>query len=574
MNDIKILLKKDALRIFSPIVNLKNKSKSKEQKNKLIMWIILIPSFIILFKTMTEFVNFMYDAFKSANRVSDIFELVLFSSIFLLILNVLPYTLSKLYHNKENEFTLSLPIKGKNIITTTMIEMLILEIMWMLVFFLPAMIRFSKDNPVPFTYYLGNIISISFYLLGIVAIVSFIWIVMMRALSKFGKIKYVLQIIFMFITVSVIIGIQKISSASAMSSVNPERMNNIQNSSQSIINKISTFMPQNDIVLKPLYEFNTTTMITSLVFSIAFGIILTIVFSNLAYKPWLKGYNNYQTSNVKKIKKEKISKYVKYKEKSLISTLIKKELLNIVKTPVYFFNIAFGGIIFPVIMFIPLLTNDNIRQRVANFPKFKEVATQFGLSNLDLFCISILLGIVLGFLFCLGGSSVSTSISREGKQIYLMQSLPIKAREQVLSRIIAGTILSVMEALPISIILLIFLKAPIYLLLFITLGSLIPSYAINSYCLLVDILKPKLEWTDPQGAVKQNFNALINLLVNFGYIALNVWTFKTLLDGRSFNVDSLYITCILLIAINIFVSVIFYFIDTNVWKDKISKYNL
>ncbi len=573
MNELKLILKKDFIKIFSPIINIRNKTKSKESRNKIIIWIVLIPSFIILFKTIGEFVSFMYDSFLSVGKVESIFNLVLFSSIFMLLLNVLPYSLSKLYYNKDIEFTLSLPINGKNILISSMIQMLILETFWVLILFLPAMIKIARARSFPLIYYLANIVNILFYLLGLLAIVSLLWIVIMKFLSKFSKIKALLQIIFMFATIVLVLLMQKVSTLGRMNIV--ENSANIaQNHSLISIDKFIEYMPQNTIVLKPFYDFNASSILIALVFSIAFGILLTIIASHLAYKPWLAGYNNFKISNVKKIKKEKLRKYIKYKEKSIIFTLIKKEVLNIVKTPVYFFNIAFAGILIPIMLIIPIVSKEGIRNKLAAIPELSVITSELGISNFELTCITIVAGMAIGMLFCMGGTSVSTSVSREGKQIYLMQALAISPKEQVFSRVIAGTVLSLLESLPLLIIIIVFLKAPIYLFLFLIIGVLIISLAVNSYCLLIDIIKPKLLWKDPQGAVKQNFNVVINILINFGYIALTVWLFKTLMDNNVFSFASFHIFMLIELAINFAIIVTFMILNIKTWKNRISKYNV
>ena len=47
---------------------------------------------------------------------------------------------------------------------------------------------------------------------------------------------------------------------------------------------------------------------------------------------------------------------------------------------------------------------------------------------------------------------------------------------------------------------------------------------LNTMTLIIDVLRPKLEWNNPQEAIKQNMNALLSMLlslISYGIIGRN-----------------------------------------------------
>jgi ABC-2 type transport system permease protein len=119
--------------------------------------------------------------------------------------------------------------------------------------------------------------------------------------------------------------------------------------------------------------------------------------------------------------------------------------------------------------------------------------------------------------------TASTSLSREGKTFWVSKMIPVPPRRQVYAKFLtamgvasAGLLLSVAM-------LLIFLKMDIRqcaLSLALAFLGTIPVTAVN---MLPDIVKPKLNWTNPYEAVKQNMNVITSMLaacILTGFIVL------------------------------------------------------
>jgi ABC-2 type transport system permease protein len=177
-----------------------------------------------------------------------------------------------------------------------------------------------------------------------------------------------------------------------------------------------------------------------------------------------------------------------------------REIKYLLRTPVYLFNSLAILVIVPVILVIPLISGgalttliDSLRSEI---PRLVQVSALAGF-------------IAMMALFT---PAASSSYSREGSQFWISQVIPVSAKEQVNGKILYSYMMS---ALSIPLVLLVsFVLLPLglaELLLVIVIGLLasLPAIVVS---LLIDLLRPYLNWDNPQKPIKQNINVLIAML--------------------------------------------------------------
>ncbi len=177
-----------------------------------------------------------------------------------------------------------------------------------------------------------------------------------------------------------------------------------------------------------------------------------------------------------------------------------REIKYLLRTPVYLFNSLAILVIVPVILVVPLISGgalttliDSLRSEI---PRLVQVSALAGF-------------IAVMALFT---PAASSSYSREGSQFWISQVIPVSAKEQVNGKILYGYMMS---ALSIPLVLLVsFVLLPLglaELLLVIVIGLLagLPAIVVS---LLIDLLRPYLNWDNPQKAIKQNINVLLAML--------------------------------------------------------------
>ncbi len=136
------------------------------------------------------------------------------------------------------------------------------------------------------------------------------------------------------------------------------------------------------------------------------------------------------------------------------------------------------------------------------------------------------LGIVLiatfSIAFFLGGANgtTSTSISREGQELFVKKYLPVSYRQQLTAKVLSGFILGGIGVLMLVLSAVFLLKLSLWTALLIMLTAWMPILLTSITGLLIDLYNPKLDWDSEQKAVKQNVNVLYNMLIGLIFAGL------------------------------------------------------
>ena len=108
----------------------------------------------------------------------------------------------------------------------------------------------------------------------------------------------------------------------------------------------------------------------------------------------------------------------------------------------------------------------------------------------------------------------STSLSREGRTIWITKMIPVSARQQVNSKLIVSMLASALGIVTTGIIMVVFFKLPILWVLGAAIVGLIASVPMVALSLLLDVFHPKLIWNSEQEAMKQNMNGGLGMLLS------------------------------------------------------------
>lgn len=177
-----------------------------------------------------------------------------------------------------------------------------------------------------------------------------------------------------------------------------------------------------------------------------------------------------------------------------------REIKYLLRTPVYLFNSLAVLVIVPVVLIIPLISGGSLTSLIDGLNY--EIPRLFQVASLA------------GFIALMGlfTPAASSSFSREGRLFWISQVIPVSAREQVNGKILYSYIISAFSIpLVLMVSLIILPMGVVELVLVIGLGLLacLPAITVS---LLIDLIRPYLDWDNPQKAIKQNINVLFAML--------------------------------------------------------------
>lgn len=198
------------------------------------------------------------------------------------------------------------------------------------------------------------------------------------------------------------------------------------------------------------------------------------------------------------------SKKRSYKKGAPAAAFYRKEIKTILRSPVYTLNCLINIVLAPVAAFLLGSKSSAMEQVLAGLHIQPE--------QTDFFFLMMML--VMGLALMALNYTPSTSISREGKCLWIPEIVPVPLKSQVKGRLAAAVLFYVLSGALFVVIFGILLKIRIfymiYGLLIVFAGSL--PYACAG--LAVDLAHPKLIWDKEAEAVKQNFNGMLGMLLS------------------------------------------------------------
>lgn len=550
MRELKLLLKKDFYLSFTgPFKKAKAKNKGLRGYLQLVLIGILFIYFLFLYFAL--FSGIILPGIKRGQS-QNILSFFTIANSFVAIIFTVAGIISKIYFSNDVKILLSLPIRRNNIFMSKILVSIIDICGLCLLGLIPIFYGTLKYTDINFFTMFG-ILFLNFSNICLtLSLISFLIVVFMKIFGGRGNLKNFLQIIGFLLIMFLSFGPQIIINRFFASGVNIDY--------EKLLNLMKFIFPQ-IFILSKIYTLNNFLSlilgIGALIFAFCIFYFLSFPLSRLMTEGVLK---NEVTANKK-------AHRTKNKKTSASFAIGKKDLLNIVKTPVYFFNIGITGIIFPLIFFI------NMTARKENFEKLRDLLSnlnRYGLENFDLF-------IIFAFLFFLYSIFLQpltlTSFTREGKSIYLMQTLPISYEDQIRGRLFASLFFQMLNILPMIFLIGYISGFKLINIFAMFLGGIAGSFFSSIFGLLFGIIYPKFDWDNPQQAVKKNFSIFIFNLISLGIIGLLIIFIYLLF--KKFNLDFNIIKILILILILCFLilSIFLKKRSKDLLREKLPSYN-
>ena len=243
-----------------------------------------------------------------------------------------------------------------------------------------------------------------------------------------------------------------------------------------------------------------------------------------------------RTSNKKKVTS---------KQRSILMNIISKETKKFFGVTIYVFNNGFGVIMMALAGIAVVIFKDNLNAFLGEFVAL----------GID---IEVVLLLLLGFLISTVFTS-AISLSLEGKNFWVLKSLPIKASTVMFGKMLFNVILTLPVAL-----FAIFMSG--YALALNVFNVLIMMVFIASLCFLssglgsiINLHFPKFNFVSETEVVKQSIGAFLGMLSSWLILTINGFIYYYL-----FGVFSFFVLVLLLSILNILLFVgVFYYIKVR-----------
>lgn len=477
----KTLLKKQFLEINSFYFQ-DRKTGKRRSKGGMIAFIVLYAwLFIFLGFTFFGVAAMLGETFFALGMNWLYFAFMGTISVFLGVFGGVFNTFNMLYKAKDNELLLSLPVKPRAILGSRMIAAYAMSLMYEAVAFVPTVIYYwisVKPNAARVVFPLLFVFILGIFVLTLVCVLGYIVAAVSSRLTK--KKSFITTLVSLVLFGAYYVVCFKINDLLTVAAANTEKLSAAVKS-----------------YAAGLYAFGLAAD-GSVLWFIAVTAAIIALFAVL-YALMSKTFIKIATAN--RAAKKAVYKEAPVKENNIKQALFKKELKRFLASPTYMLNSALGAPIMIIAGVILLVKSSyltgTIAEISAEMPQIKAM-------------IPVIFILIVGF--CAGtGSITAPSLSLEGKNLWLLQSLPINpadifnAKQRLHITVIAPPAVFATVCCGIA------LKLDFTLILYSAIFSVALVQFLSAFGLFLNIKKPNFDWTNETIVVKQSMPVMIAL---------------------------------------------------------------
>lgn len=485
-------------------------SFSKKKKFSIGMIILYLFLLVYLGGVMGVLSYQVLDLLKAIDQTAIFITLLMAGNLLMTFFETVISSMNILYFSKDNEYILPLPFKAPEIVAAKINTLLFFSYFLELVLAIIPFTVYGVTVGAPWFFYVAMIIVALIQPIAPV-ILSSLLVMILMSFSKVVKNKGLLQILGMLFIFAFSIGISLISSSS--SEISSSALVQMLMSTNGLVQAYRGVFPTLGFAIDALCATNLLDCLISLVLLIGVSALIYFAFITLSQKLYFRGvvgclYSSSGTS------KKKIDTKTAYRTSGLSFSYVAKEFKSLLRNTVYLTQIALPSIIVPIIMVVVFyfsFSNGvsqgggdmNIIFQVVREPEFATIIYAI------IMCYSLFTSLYIYVSI--------TAISKDGSSAIFMKYIPVSFAKQCIYKAIPNFLFLMLDEV-FTIILCAILKMPIEIII-ISVMTFIPYSILHSLIgVLIDLRKPKLNWSSEMQLVKQNFRiffislfAIINL---------------------------------------------------------------
>ena len=526
--------------------------------------VLSILSFIIVFGTLStamaiasSYIIYRLRIIKQMNAFTNI---LLLMNFFILFAESIFETLNSLYFSKDLKQFLTMPIKPWKLILAKIINIIKSEYMMeLLMLFIPMCVYgyydFFREIP-DLLYFTYTIIVLLLLPVIPIFITSLIVSIIMRATHKIKNKNKVLYIV----AILTIIAVSMIGMNFKNDSI---RINyRIVDFTDMLLrtNGMSEDLSEKFIFLKPIMNimnnYDNFDGLKNLLLFVAETIGIAGICLTLMSKIYLKGaigtvVGNGQSNNIQKTGRLTLKDVTK---KNKVFTYIIKEIKTLIRTPIFAIQCIIMPTLYPLIVYF-IIMGFAFFSRYLDYNLLEAINSKF--NNIQ----GLIVFIGVGQVFFMMNFTSIIAISRDGFNSKFMKFIPIELSKQFNIKSRLGIALNTIPAILMTIFFNSITHNIINSLLIFAILMLLNIMG-EKLKIIIDLMKPWLDWKTEYAMMKQNTNVFYELF--YTLIVLGV----LFLFGRIINnmVAFLLTIAILLLVLNIVINILIYKKQKNLFS--------
>jgi ABC-2 type transport system permease protein len=513
----KALLKKQLIELSSFII-LDRKTGKKRTTGKSVMYILL---YLVLFFTI-GFTFFGMGTTLAEVAVSfdlDWFYFA-FAGIITLMLGVFGdvfNTYSTVYRPKDNDLLLSMPIKPSMILTVRMFSVYLIGLLYEAAVMIPMSIAYwmnAEITPLRIILPILFLFILNFLVISITCVLGWIVAIVANKLKNKAIVTSVMTV--GFIAIIYFLSFQMQNLAYTLSE-------NIQGISSSIQTSVYPLYVMGKGVSGDIPFFLLFTLFCVLIAAITLY-VMSRSFIKLATTSHSEKKNKYKEQTTK--------------QNSIQNALVKKELLKFRSSSAYLLNSGLSLFILPVLGIVAVVMKSTIN-------------TTLGQAYAELPALQNAMPVIITAAVCLtaGMDTIAApSVSLEGKNLWILKSMPIPTYEILLAKQQPHVILNSIASAVASILLGIAFNFDLPIIIFMIVCTSVFNMVTAKICILLGLKFAILSWTMEAIAIKQNIGTMLALFAALVLTLIIGGAYFAVMNKLTVNIYLIIVIAVLVLA--------------------------
>lgn len=516
-------------------------NKKTSKAGKVILYGILLVYLMAIF----GFISYgLITTLQQVQQESMVIGIFLLGLALLTIIQSIVSATNVFYFSKDLEYILPLPLKPREILISKLNVILVTEYIMELIFAVAPIIVYGVLTSAGAMFYIISLLVLVIFPIIPILIATFI-IMLIMSFSKGVKNKDRFKLIapLLGITLALVLSF----SMSGTSEISDEDIINAVTQANSMVEMISDTLP----VIKPAINAIVNSSFIEFLKLLGITAICYIVFILIGNKLYFRGAVGNLSSGAKK-GKNITGKDIK--TNSIGKSYVAKEFKMLFKNPIFFVQCVLPSVLMPIVFLGIFLVSIYSNNSPESINEFRDVLSGVIETPIGLAVVIAITEFLTSMLYI-----APTAISRDGQNAIFMKYIPVPYYKQLVYKGIPNIIFGTVT----SIIVLVF----IYLVARTSWDFLLTAFALNLVLLilqtmlmeLVDLRKPKLEWSTEYAVVKQNLNLLWPFVLNLLEIGI------LFIVSVPLSFTNYFITATILLVLHIIIT---YFVNRYMYKNQ------
>ena len=481
---IKLLVKNRIKSVLASIVGREKGGKTvKASMGKIILFAFLYLYIAVVFVGLSAMMAFSLGAVLIPMGASwlyyGIFMLATLSVVF--IFSIFE-TKSELFEGKDNELLLSMPIRPRDVVASRVSIVLIYNYLETLIVMAPAIVAyaiFSSGDPVGIIGGVAVALLLPLFATALASAVGYLVAMITRRMRKNSFVTLAISLAFLALYM---LGYTYL-------------MNGMEEFLENVGNNVAQIGEN----VRILYYLGSSALLSPIPLCLLAAVCIGA--AAIAYYLISRSY-------VKLVTDVRGAKRAQYREKksnqkSALFALIRKEFKKFISSSTYMLNSAIGLVFEVVLAVVAVINKSAISEALELFSE------ELGISGSDFIAPLMVVAILL-----MGSMNTmsASALSLEGNNLWILKSLPLSAKEVLLSKALPQIIITAPPALFASVMMIIATEASLVYVPFLIIIPQIANVAFAVFGLVINVAFPKFSFDNDAQPIKQSLAVFITMM--------------------------------------------------------------